>query len=269
MNDVVDDLKASEEAKAISWKLRTAALPERARVPARWVGHDGREHGGAREVRLPAGAAEFNLLPDVREPAIALFRELGIPWHCGVSNGPGNHLLSSQVQCVNALGRMVADPSRIIRAFGSLLDTADVLEIEPGRHLTFEFIGDDDLLGEAVHGVRTRGAPCTSVDAAFLHRTTSGSTELVLVEWKYTETYSPHEPEPAKNAERRRRYEHLLMAPDSPVDGSALPFDHFLDEPLYQLMRQQLLAYELEKRHAVGADVVRVVHVQPLHHAAY
>ncbi|MEZ5249950.1 MAG: hypothetical protein R2713_12290 [Ilumatobacteraceae bacterium] len=41
----------------------------------------------------------------------------------------------------------------------------------------------------------------------------------MLVEWKYTETYSPHEPEPAKNAERRRRYEHLLMAPDSPVDG--------------------------------------------------
>jgi hypothetical protein len=64
-----------------------------------------------------------------------------------------------------------------------------VLEIEPGRFLTFEYIGPKDYLHEAKNGVRIRGAHCTSVDAAFLHRGTDGVVELVLVEWKYTESY--------------------------------------------------------------------------------
>ena len=64
-----------------------------------------------------------------------------------------------------------------------------MLEIEPGRFLTFEYIGDVDFFGEAVDGVRVRGSMCTSVDAAFVHRTADGVVELVLVEWKYTESY--------------------------------------------------------------------------------
>jgi len=52
-------------------------------------------------------------------------------WHAGVGSGPSNHLLSSQVQCTNALGQMVTDPERIARAFG--LGVGEVLQIEPGR----------------------------------------------------------------------------------------------------------------------------------------
>jgi len=33
-----------------------------------------------------------------------------------------------------------------------------VLEIEPGRYLTFEYIGPEDFFGEATNGVRVRGA---------------------------------------------------------------------------------------------------------------
>jgi len=54
-------------------------------------------------------------------------------WHAGVGSGPSNHLLSSQVQCTNALGQMVTDPERIARAFGPTLGVGEVLQIEPGR----------------------------------------------------------------------------------------------------------------------------------------
>ena len=46
--------------------------------------------------------------------------------------GPSGHLLSSQLQCVNALRRMVEDEQRIKGAFGSAIDITEVLEIEPG-----------------------------------------------------------------------------------------------------------------------------------------
>ena len=86
---------------------------------------------------LPAPYATWNLLPEVRDRAV-LFAELGIPWHQGIEGGPGNHLLSSQVQCVNAVGKMVDDAARIRRAFGQVMQVGEVLEIEPGRLLTFD-----------------------------------------------------------------------------------------------------------------------------------
>jgi hypothetical protein len=46
----------------------------------------------------------------------------------------------------------------------------DVLEIAPGRQLTFEYIGEVDFFGEGDGRPRRRGTRCTSVDAAFLQR---------------------------------------------------------------------------------------------------
>jgi hypothetical protein len=114
-----------------------------------------------------------------------------------------------------------------------------------------------------------RGTHCTSVDAAFLHRTSRGQAELVLVEWKYTESYRRRQPDPARDEVRRRRYESALAADDGPVRPDLLELSELLDEPLYQLMRQQLLAHALESDHAHGADVVRVVHVLPKANIAY
>ncbi len=45
--------------------------------------------------------------------------------------------------------------------------------------------------------------------------------------------------------------------------------EHLLDELFYQLVRQQLLAWELEKSGAEGASRVRVVHVLPTGNVAY
>ena len=102
-----------------------------------------------------------------------------------------------------------------------------------------------------------------------MHRTHDGVRELILVEWKYTERYGPRTVVTAKDAVRYERYGHLLAAPDGPIVAGLFPFEELLQEPLYQLVRQQLLAHELEKAGAHGADRVRVVHVMPAGNSAY
>ena len=258
-----------EKIKASAWKRRTASLPEEARAAAPYVGKDGKLGSKPYDFCLPPEFARLSLLPEVRDLALELFRELEIPWHAGVEGGPSNHLMSSQVQCANALAQMVGDPARVMAVFGELLSIEEVLEIEPGRFLTLEYIGEDDLLNEAVGGKRTRGAYCTSVDAAFLHRASGGVIELVLVEWKYTEKYAVRPISPTKNATRLKRYGSLLSAPDSPVRTDLLSFDYLTDEPFYQLVRQQLLAHALENRNPYGAGRCRVVHVSPPANSAY
>ena len=253
---------------ASRWKATTPTLPDDARVDASYVDKDGQAPGPARPYVLPREHAARSLLPEVRENALRLFDELGIPWHAGVDGGPSNHLLSSQVQCVNALAQMVHEPDRLLRSFAGPLGTAEVLEVEPGRCLTFEYIGPQDWFGEVPSGQRVRGAHCTSVDAAFLHRTVDGLTELVLLEWKYTEQYRRRRPDPVKDAVRWERYGNAWADPSGPITD-ALPFVDVLDEPLYQLVRQQLLAYRLEEERVLGADRVRVVHVSPAGNEAY
>src|SRR4051794_35427944 len=188
-----------ERARAIAWKKRTDSLPPEVKLPASYVGRSRVPSGPTYEFCLPPDHAGLNLLADVRADALGLFMELGIPWHASVDDGPSNHLLSSQVQCVNALAPMMADPERIHRAFGDLLNIGEVLEIEPGRHLTFEYIGPADYFGEAPGRQRVRGSQCTSVDAAFLHVARDGVRELVLVEWKYTESYGARFEDPRKD----------------------------------------------------------------------
>lgn len=48
-----------------------------------------------------------------------------------------------------------------------------------------------------------------------------------------------------------------------------IDIEWMLDEPFYQLTRQQLLAHRLEQDHAEGADIVRVLHVLPPDNRAY
>ena len=255
---------------AAAWKQRTDVLPEPAREPAQYVGKEGRAGGPLLDFCLPAAFAEHNLHPEIRDEALGLFRDLGIPWHAGIGTGPGNHLLSSQVQCVNALTPMVRRTAPLATAFGHDVDVDEVLEVEPGRHVTFEYIGPTDYFGEAPGGERVRGAHCTSVDAAFRFRAGDGRVELALVEWKLTEDYRrPGPPDPAKDEVRRERYLAAWEDPDGPLRTDVIPFDDMLVEPFYQLMRQQLLAAALERDPAVDADVVRVLHVLPPGNAAY
>ena len=264
-----DDYISRQRTAAAAWKARTSTLASDARRPAAWLDHRGRPRGRY-DFCLPAEHAAHNLLPETRDGALALFRELDIPWHCGIGDGPGNHLLSSQVQCVNALYPMVHDPARIVAAFGNHLDVAEVLPLEEGRYLTFEYIGPADFFGEGNGATRRRGTRCTSLDAAFRYRTTSGSTELALVEWKYTESYlEVREPDPNRDRTRATRYRADYEDPAGPLRAELLPFAVMLHEPFYQLMRQQLLAHRLERAGAEDASVVRVLHVLPPDNTGY
>lgn len=263
-NDYVNE----QRELAAAWKQRTPTLPAPARQTAPWIDHAG-EPRGRSAFCLPPEHADSNLLPGNHQ-AIDLFRELGIPWHCGIGDGPGNHLLSSQVQCVNALMPMVSDPGRVVQAFGHTIDIAEVLQIEPDRYLTFEYIGPTDYFDEGAGRPRVRGTRCTSVDAAFLFRTRSGRVELALVEWKFTEEYRTiRKPNPAYDKTRMKRYGSDYLDPSGPLRSELIDLELMLDEPFYQLTRQQLLAYRLEIDRAEGADVVRVLHVLPPDNLAY
>jgi hypothetical protein len=255
--------KHEEAARASTWKQSTPTLPEIARVAAPYVDKSGLSNGSPLGYCLPVSYADLNLLPEVRVAALALFAKLGIAWHAAIGDGPSNNLLSSQVQCVNALGQMMGDPDRIVQAFGGPLATTGVRQIEPGRFLTFEYIGPTDFFGESPNRPRVRGAGCTSVDAAFVHETAEGAVELVLLEWKYTEQYLRPSRDPRKDRIRADRYEAAWSHVDGPVRSDVLAFVDILDEPFYQLVRQQLLAHELEMIRAEGADRVRVVHIAP------
>ena len=198
---------ADSNRLAAAWKRASTVLPAEAKAP----GVVKSRSGSPVEVdyALPRDYAEHNLLPEVRSLALDLFRDLDISWHQGANGKPSNHLRSSQVQCVNALGQMMRDRTRIERAFGTVLDIASVRDFgeidasERGRYLTFEFIATNNYFGEA----RSRGAMSTSVDAAFAYSTSDGVNGLALVEWKFTETYEGADRNAdAKRAERRRRY---------------------------------------------------------------
>ena len=94
---------ARERAKATAWKRSTATLPDEARGPAPYI-RLGKPQTPPVPFCLPPEHAALTLLPEVRATAIDLFAVLGIPWHAGIGGGPGNHLLSSQVQCVTLGG---------------------------------------------------------------------------------------------------------------------------------------------------------------------
>jgi hypothetical protein len=159
--------------------------------------------------------------------------------------------------------------TRALKPF--LPDIAEVLPFEADvplpdgcrPFLAFEWIGTQNYLGEV--GARQRGANATSADFAFRFRRCDGRVQLVLGEWKYTEFYMANLPNPADlNRTRLLVYRNAF---DRWCEHSLhrIPYEAFFVEPFYQLMRQTLLAQEMEHSagQEMGADVVTVLHVAP------
>lgn len=70
----------------------------------------------------------------------------------------------------------------------------------------------------------------------------------------------------ASGQSRVEIYRWLFEQPDCPINKTRLPgFEALFFEPFYQFMRQQLLAYEMEKVHELGADIVSLLHISPAH----
>lgn len=192
------------------------------------------------------------------------FPDNPIQWH-----QHKNHALSSQVCCVNFLGPLMHRPDTLASILQSALgiDRPQMVPVSKDRHGTeifvdFEWIGAADHLGEwPAHGRATRGANATSADAAVRFREPDGRLTTVLIEWKFTESYG--QPiDPRGNATRISRYADKTFFPDGPFRSDlGLQIQDFFWEPFYQLARQQMLAWHMERAAEDGADRVMVLHI--------
>jgi hypothetical protein len=219
---------------------------------------------------LPVEFAAQNLVPEIREKAIVFFNDLAIKWHDGLNGNPSNHLCDSQVCCVNFLFPFADNPSALKRLLLPIFpDIGTMLPVENGMYVSFEWIGRQNYLGERISftGKRTRGANFTSADSIVIFERIDGKRQIVLIEWKYTESYGGNFKKfSASGTDRTQIYRHLVNQEDCPIDLELLPsFDALFYEPFYQFMRQQLLAHEMEKVQEMGADIVSVLHIAPAH----
>ena len=219
---------------------------------------------------LPRENADENLFPGIREPIRAYFARNEIKWHDGHDGNPSNHLCDSQVCCANFLFPFFDKPEALASLLRPIFPNLhEMLTIEDDQYVAFEWIGKHNYLREKIsrNGKRTRGANFTSADAAVKFRRDDGKIQVVLIEWKYTESYYPTWLKYAKSGtDRTKIYEHIYLADDCPLNKEVLPsFDDLFFEPFYQLMRQQFLAHEMEKAHEMGADVVSLLHISPAH----
>jgi hypothetical protein len=237
---------------------------------ARKAGHLGRPFQLRPEHRLDA------LLEPIRETARSLFEQLGIQWHSYIGHGR-----SSQACCINFLMPLASRPELLSQWVSHLLgiEPPRMLPIEEEiagdhRYVAFEYTGPGqrDYLGEAEGGVPQRGAHATASDAAVAFVDARGHRTLLMIEWKYSEQYRNHRLSQDKAGKRVRRYAEKAFAPNGPVRGDlGLALTDFFHEPFYQLLRQQMLAWQIEHHPNGGFDTVQVLHLSPsrnkaLHH---
>jgi len=256
----------SEKARQARFKGSSPYFSDAARA-------DGIYKGKARPFCLPVEYAEENLFPGIRKSATAYFASQRIKWHDGQDGKPSNHLCDSQVCCLNFLFPFADQPSALAQVlrpvFPAIREMLLIREPEEqeAHYVAFEWIGLENYLCEktARSGKRTRGANFTSADAAVMFEQADGKRQTVLVEWKYTESYGGTSLKTARSGtDRTAIYRGLFTREDCPIDKGLLPsFDSLFYEPFYQFMRQQFLAYEMERAQEMGTDKVTVLHVAP------
>ncbi len=218
------------------------------------------------DYRLKSAHRLLNLAPAIRDLAFAYFGPpRDIVWH-----QYANHGLSSQACCLNFLMPLATLPELLGRVIGSALglDGITVLpfETDPDEkpwYIGFEWIGLANYIGEWPGDQATRGANVTSADAAvrFQH---NSAVQTVLIEWKYTERYDGQPIGAAGNPTRKQRYSDKAFAPNGPMRADlGLKLEDFFWEPLYQLLREQMLAWQMERAKENGAERVSVLHISP------
>jgi hypothetical protein len=196
-----------------------------------------------------------NLWAGIRHDAIDYFKNNAIQWWNGDEEEPTGHLLSSQVSCVNHLYflRQRNDlATAILKNIDSRIISAEIVD---NGFVEFEINGEKNYLNERSH---VRGANSTSVDAAMIGKKNDGKNILILIEWKYTEFYSP------KNLyipERYNTYNPLLNDPNCPINST--DFESLYYEPYYQLMRQTLLGWKMVEANEYNCNEYLHLHIIP------
>jgi hypothetical protein len=253
----------TEKPKQTQFKRESEFFSESARG-------DGVYKGKPRSFCLPVNHAGENLIPEVRQTALEHFRAHKIMWHDGQDGKPGNHLCDSQICCVNFLFPFADRPDPLALLLRPVFpDIERMLPVEDGKFVTFEWIGERNYLGEKARpgSQRTRGAGFTSADGMVAFERADGTKQVVLIEWKYTESYGWNSLKTAASGrDRASIYRPLFDRADCPLDKSRLPsFESLFFEPFYQLMRQQFLANGMEREREFGAGTVSLLHIAPDH----
>ena len=241
----------------------------------------GKYSGRPRPFCLPEVHSAENLHESLRQSAIDYFDKRAIKWHDGIrisglsQEQPSNHLCCSQSFCVNSLFPFRSDKAAttaLLKALG-YADVDEALPIvddhgEGDGYVAFEWIGRKNYLGEGRGGKptpdeqRTRGANSTSADFLLRYRTLKNTSHVVVGEWKYTEMYSLNTNIrwSAGGTDRLATYgPHLGRS--GLLQKTGILSEALFFEPFYQLMRLQLLAFEMKRARELDADTVSVLHV--------
>ena len=227
---------------------------------------------------LALGCEEENLFPTLRgeNGALRYFAERNIKWWQARVSGdasdgkrPTRNMASSQIACVNFLLPLIDIPGALTAVLQAIDDdVTGVVDIEhegTSSPVELEWIGVDHALEGP--GVKSRGANSTSVDAFMVAETSSGR-HAYLMEWKYVEEYRTEDKGQGRQGEtRRQRYAHLYD--ESPSFNGNVPFDAWLFEPFYQILRLRLLADCMVRNHELGVSEAKVVVVVPDGNRAY
>jgi len=251
---------SSEKKLQTSWKLNTKALPRAAKAPGLY---------GARlySFCLPLQYAAHNLFHEIRDEALESFSRLGIVWHGSALQGLcSNHLCSSQIFCVNALYPFINRPEALAALFLPFFpDISRMLPVEDDSFIAFEWIGDTNYLGETpkLGAYRHRGAGNTSIDAMVMYESTDGRHVMLLIEWKYSESYgATYKRFRSDGTDRVEPYRVFFFDKLTPIDLTVTSrIEDFMFEPFYQLLRQQLLVSRIAEVGIPDVDRVRLVHV--------
>lgn len=230
--------------------------------------------GKKREFVLQDG--NKNLHESIREDALGYFENNHVSWWGGKK--PTGHVLSSQISCVNHLFALRKDKRAVMELLNGVRDEfVDVMKIESDEHepgyIQFEAVSDNDNLNE---GKSKRGTNCTSIDALIYAKHRSGEKWLVVIEWKYTESYDntdkseegrKKDPINCSGEVRKRRYGGLI---DESTQLKSDNHSCYYFEPFYQLMRQTLWAEQMIKnkeKEVTKADNFLHIHVVPTQNA--
>jgi len=132
---------AGEKRRLVTWKESTGTLSEAARSVGDFRGRSGYDFC------LPAPFALENLFPTIRADAASYFADVPLVWHQGTGGGPTTHLCGGQVCAVNFLFHLSSNPDALLRLFAPIMpDIVHPLEMDPGRFVSFEWIGKRNYL---------------------------------------------------------------------------------------------------------------------------
>ena len=195
-----------------------------------------------------------------------------------------DNVCSSAAACLNVMGNLNNHPNDLLNFLNSFdLKVQELISFPTGIQLDkevyddkgyviFEWIGSSKSTINEVGG--SRGQRRTSIDAFVLGKIDNKVTQI-LIEWKFTESYSAQEQlqrfAGLRGIERLRRYSSVLKKmrgevfyPFQMKDEGGLGLYDLGYEPFYQLLRMHLLAKTttpLELKDNLLVEDYRVVHL--------